>query len=147
MTYLSKNFTLEELCVTNTGLPNSPNSDEIEKLTALTIYILQPIRDKFGPIRISSAYRCDAVNQAVGGKRNSRHRLGTEADFAPFFGSLDEVFHWCIGNLKFGQVILEDQDGKNWIHIGLPREGRPNQQALIFKDGVYHPYTIGEIET
>lgn len=141
--YLSKNFTLEELCVTNTWIPNFPNSDELEKLKLLAQTILQPIRDKFGPVTVSSGYRCESVNTAVGGKPTSQHRLGEAADIT-LETALDVVFRWCIGALKFGQIILEEDDGKHWIHISLTREGAPNQQALIYLNGIYLPYKKGE---
>ena len=66
---LSNNFTLDELMATSTGLINKPD-DPVEvavNLTRLAITLLQPIRDRWGPLQITSGFRSWAVNSAVGG--------------------------------------------------------------------------------
>lgn len=64
---LSDNFNLEEFCVTDTGLPNMPDGAAQSKLLYLAIYILQPIRNIWGTLKINSGYRSLEVNQAIGG--------------------------------------------------------------------------------
>ncbi|MBI5902742.1 MAG: peptidase M15, partial [Deltaproteobacteria bacterium] len=54
---LSRNFTLEELTATTTGFLNRPDSDEINRLAELALHILQPIRERWGRIRITSGFR------------------------------------------------------------------------------------------
>lgn len=138
--YLSKNFALHELCHTNTGFPNDPSPVEIERLTVLAQTLLQPIRDKFGPVRVNGAFRSDAVNKAAKGKPESQHRLGEAADIFPLFAPIEEVYAWIVKNLQFGQAILETEGTKVWIHLSLPRANKTNQQALIFKNNVYSLY-------
>lgn len=137
MAKLTENFTLEELTVTNTGLPNVPNSLQVEKLLYLATYILQPIRDKFGPVVINSAFRSDAVNKAVGGVKTSQHSKGEAADIDLPGVNLGMVFAWCRTNLKFGQLIDEHSGSKHWIHISIPRWQGINQQVMLYKDGKY----------
>jgi len=58
---LSRNFSLQELIKSDTairkGIDNNPNSDQIEKLKALCENILQPVRDHFGRVKVTSGYR------------------------------------------------------------------------------------------
>lgn len=134
---LTKNVTLESLCVTKSNIPNIPTELAKEKLMYLATYIVQPIIDKFGPLDITSGYRSDAVNTAIGGSKTSQHPKGEAVDFSPRSASIDEVFKWCRDNLKYGQVINEMKGKSRWIHISLPRIGGINQQPLNFVDGVY----------
>lgn len=72
-TYLSKNFQVKEFA-------SHDGADTIyidEKL----VDVLQDIRDHFGaPVTISSAYRTEEHNAAVGGVENSYHTKGMAAD-------------------------------------------------------------------
>ena len=72
----TKNFSVEELCHTDTGIENIPTYQESEKLMYLAHFILQPTRDKFGALKITSGYRCEAVNAKVGSGKTSQHLLG-----------------------------------------------------------------------
>ena len=139
MMNVSKDFTLEELIRTSTGLPNNPAHDEVARLTDLAASILQPIRDRWGRIGISSGFRSYAVNSAVGGVSTSRHCFGEAADFIPLDVSLDEVYRWIVNesNLNFGQCINESRGGRRWIHISLPGEGGRNQEALVYDGKSY----------
>jgi len=84
MTKISPHFTLAELTTTSTGLVNSPGWLELERLTALCVNVLEPLRAILGvPLRINSGFRSDAVNKAVGGVQYSQHRLGEAADIVP----------------------------------------------------------------
>jgi hypothetical protein len=59
----------------------NPDPAVQSNLSYLVATALEPIRTTFGyPIQISSGYRCQAVNEAVGGKPGSQHLLGQAAD-------------------------------------------------------------------
>ena len=78
-TYLSKNFTLEELVYSDTakryGLNNTPTPQVIANLKNLCVNVLQPLRDYLGkPIRVTSGYRSPEVNKRVGGAVDSQGR-------------------------------------------------------------------------
>ena len=77
---LSENFTLQELSKTSTGLENTPNKKQTDSLRQLAINVLQPARDALGPIKVTSAYRSQAVNAKVGGVSTSQHTKGEAAD-------------------------------------------------------------------
>jgi hypothetical protein len=127
---LSEHFTLEEFRFSEfgsrQGIPNEPSDQEIERLRE-TASVLERIRLLLGsePIRISSGYRCPAINEGVGGQPDSAHLYGCAADIlhpilAPaavmkILASAD------LASIGIDQVILEfDQ----WVHVGLPRPAR-----------------------
>jgi hypothetical protein len=137
---LSKSFMLDSLCVTSTGIDNTPEDNEKQKLLFVACYLLQPIADRFGTIYVHSGYRSRAVNKAIGGSRLSQHMLGEAVDFSVPGIEIETVFKWCIKNLVYGQLILEIANGKEWIHISLPRIGGQNIQVLTFDGKAYYPY-------
>ena len=139
---LSKNFSLDELTVTSTSASNDPISIHRVKLLYLCQYLLQPIRDEFGPVQVNSGYRSEGVNLAMGGSSTSQHCNGEAADIRTPHSDLWKVYLWILDNLSFGQCIYEEKGAAMWIHISLPRFNKPNQQALLFKDGIYTNYEV-----
>lgn len=135
---LSNNFTLEELSKTDTGFINVPNATEADFLRQLCIYVLQPIRDEFGRIKVNSGFRCKAVNDAVGGKSNSQHKKGQAVDIVPLEDTIMPVYRWILDNLQLGCCIIYPQRG--FIHVSLPRNNKGNNQALICMNGEYTLY-------
>lgn len=143
MEQFTKNFSYDELIASSTakrlGLDNTPNEQEKEKLRRLAIELLQPIRDAWkSPIIVNSAFRSEQVNKAVGGVKNSQHRLGEAADIT--IGGKDrnrKLFNFIYklisqGKIKVGQLI--DEYNYSWIHVSLPRtNGKPNNQVLHLK--------------
>lgn len=142
MEQFTKNFSYDELIASDTakrlGLDNTPTYEEKEKLRRLAEEILQPIRDAWkSPIIVNSAYRSEAVNKAVGGVKNSQHRLGEAADIT--IGGKErnrKLFNFIYkliqkGTIKVGQLI--DEYSYQWIHISLPRTNKPNNQILHLK--------------
>ena len=132
---LSSNFTLRELIVSTAAdrlhIDNTPNAQEIENLRQLCLKILQPARDALGPIVISSGFRSEALNQAVGGVPNSDHRLGFAADIIPLNTGTLQLAEWVAKNVPdFDQIILEfgTLQNPNWIHVSANPRGR--QQIL-----------------
>ena len=142
---LTKNFSLEELTFSitanNHGIDNTPNAEARAALKRLAVEVLQPIRDAWGkPIKVTSGYRCPRLNAAVGGVKNSQHVLGQAADIqATAYADNAKLFR-CIerlvkaGRIKTGQVIWEYGTKANpkWIHVSLPRVGKPNNQFLYY---------------
>lgn len=122
-------FTLKELCAsdvaTKRGIDNFPSWTVAEHLTELTEKILEPLRVAWGgPIKVTSGYRCDKLNSAVGGVYNSVHRLGYAADLQPGSGKIDDFIkftrEWLIkSGTKFDQLIDERSGNVRWMHIGI----------------------------
>lgn len=128
---LSRNFTLTELIQSDTadrlGLSNQPNAQELANLKTLACALLQPARDALGPLRVTSGFRSDPVNRAVGGVSNSDHRLGYAADIIPVNVSTRDFAIWVARNVQFDQIILEFGTPQNpaWIHVSAnPRNRR-----------------------
>ena len=133
---LSENFTYEELTRSDTavrlGVENTPNGAEIENLKRLA-GLLQEVKKAIGgkAVMINSAYRSKAVNDAVGSKDSSQHRLGCAADLRVPGMTPREVVEACIASkVAFDQIILEFD---SWTHISVPNtpEMQPRGQALI----------------
>ena len=74
---LSRNFTLQELIKSDTavrkGINNNPNAGQIEKLKVLCENILQPVRDHFGRVKVTSGFRSAELCIAVGSSIDSQH--------------------------------------------------------------------------
>ena len=107
---LSRNFSLAELIKSDTairlGIDNNPNADQIEKLKALCENILQPVRDHFGRVTVTSCYRSPELCVAIGSSLNSQHTRAEAADFECLGTSNAEVFDWIKANLPYDQMIL-----------------------------------------
>ena len=133
---LSKNFSLEEMCRSNTarvkGLPNVPNAEQVKNLQQLCENVLQPLRNHLGkPVVINSGFRSQAVNMAVGGANNSQHMKGEAADIkCKDYPYAKEIYTWIMDNLKFDQVILERKGKSVWVHVSFRTNGKNRQQAL-----------------
>ena len=133
---LSKNFSLEEMCRSNTasvrGLPNVPNAEQVKNLQQLCENVLQPLRNHLGkPVVINSGFRSQAVNMAVGGAKNSQHTKGEAADIkCKDYPYAKKIYAWIMDNLEFDQVILERKGKSVWVHVSFRTNGKNRQQAL-----------------
>jgi putative chitinase len=130
---LSPHFTLEELTHTDhRDLDNTPNDSEINNLKRLAEF-LEDIKTTLGgkPIMVNSAFRSKAVNDAVGSKDSSQHRVGCAADIRVPGMTPDEVVKAIIAaQLPYDQVIREFD---RWTHVSVPNSplDKPRHQALI----------------
>ena len=138
---LSFNFSLRELTRSQTairkGIKNEPNQEQLMNLVALTVKILQPCRDKFGPISINSGLRVLELNRAIGSGDKSQHTKGQAADFEAFSISNTELAKWIKDNRCFDQLILEypgkdPRDG--WVHCSYNRLGNRGQVLTAVKE-------------
>ena len=83
---LAPHFTVEELLVSRdhpelaASVHEAP-PDVLVNLARLTWSVLHPLRQRFGPIVITSGYRPRALNAKVGGSHTSRHLIGCAVDF------------------------------------------------------------------
>jgi len=130
---LTRNFTLSELIKSDTairkGINNNPNAEQIEKLKALCENILQPVRDHFGRVKITSGYRSVELCEAIGSSSRSQHAKAEAADFEVVGVDNAELFDWIKFNLQPDQLILEyytpGEPNSGWIHCswidGTPR--------------------------
>ncbi len=132
---LSENFTLQELSKTSTGLENTPNKKQTDSLRQLAINVLQPARDALGPIKVTSAYRSQAVNAKVGGVSTSQHTKGEAADLI-MAGGQKKLLEWIIANVEFDQIISEFPDANGnpqWVHVSYKEGDNRNQKLKAIK--------------
>ena len=121
---LTRNFTLSELTKSDTairkGINNNPNAEQIEKLKALCENILQPVRDHFGRVKITSGFRSVELCMAIGSSANSQHAKAEAADFECPGVDNAELADWIHRELPYDQLILEfytpGEPNSGWIH-------------------------------
>ena len=147
---ISKNFTLLELTKSNTatrlGISNTPDKEGIHKLRLLATELLQPLRNAVGPLRVTSGYRSESLNKAIGGSNKSQHTKCEAVDLQFVKrGSMDNmrIFNAIVTlGLDFDQLILEfggatadkDSDNPDWIHISWKITGNRRQILVAYKD-------------
>ena len=143
---ISEHFNLQELTVSElaarNGWDNSPSPQELENLKRLAD-MLEQVRALLGkPIVINSAFRSKQINDAVGSKDSSQHRIGCAADIRVVGMTPDEVCKAIIASdIQYDQIIREFYDpekGGGWTHISVPN--KPNDyfrysKLIIDKQG------------
>ena len=135
---LSEHFSLDELTHTDhRQFDNTPNADEMANLFRLASF-LEEVKVVLGgkPIMVNSAFRCKLVNDAVGSKDTSQHRIGCAADIRVPGMTPDEVVKAVIASgIGYDQIIREFD---RWTHISVPSHAgdNPRRQSLtIDKSG------------
>ena len=138
---LTRNFTLSELTKSDTairkGINNNPNAEQVEKLKALCENILQPTRDEWGVVSVSSGYRSQALCQAIGSVSTSQHARGQAADFECHTVDNKQLFEWVTNELDFDQAILEFYTGtpeSGWLHVSYNKDGNRKQKLRAFRN-------------
>ena len=134
---LTRNFTLSELIKSDTairkGINNNPNAEQIEKLKTLCEKILQPVRDHFGRVKITSGFRSPELCTAIGSSINSQHAKAEAADFEVVGVDNCELADWIKRELPYDQLILEfytpGEPNSGWIHCSYT-EGTPRASFL-----------------
>jgi len=133
---LTPHFTLDELTASESaernGWDNTPNDAELENLKRLAD-MLEQVKVVLGgkPIMVNSAFRSKKVNDAVGSKDTSQHRIGCAADIRVPGMTPDEVVRKVIASgIGYDQIIREFD---RWTHISVPNsvDISPRRQALI----------------
>ena len=152
---LTANITLDELTKSQTaerkGINNNPSPQQIEKLKALAVNILQPIRSHFDkPLIISSGFRCAQLCIEIGSKITSQHVADDDCAAADFeIPGVDnrELAIWIKNELEFDQLILEfyrdNEPTSGWIHCSYSTNHNRNQSLRAMRENgkvVYKPW-------
>lgn len=147
--HMGKYFNFFELTRSATadklGIDNTPKEEYIQDNIIELMRVLDGIREAWTvkcekecwgnpAIVVNSGYRCDALNNAVGGSKTSAHTIGAAADIEPANGKNKE-FHIFVekylldNHIPFDNLINEYN--YSWTHLGLKnREGK--QRRLSF---------------
>lgn len=120
-TRLSDYFTVADLTVTSTGIPNLPTQSELASLKELAS-VLDILKQRIGGFRIASGYRSPLVNAAVGGSSTSRHMKGEAVDIIPLTKTAEKYWAEILANpdlrKKLGEISYKKPQGS--IHLSLP---------------------------
>ena len=139
---LTEHFTLEELTVTShRQFDNTPKANELANLMRVAA-LLEQVKIVLGgkPIMINSGFRSKQVNDAVGSKDTSQHRIGCAADIRVPGMTPKQVVQACIdADIPYDQII---EEFASWTHISVPDMPArpPRKQALIIDRNGTRPF-------
>lgn len=129
---MSKYFTREELTGSTTaaarGIDNTPPPAVLPRLAALCNKLLDPVRELNGaPLTVNSGFRSPALNNAIGGVKNSQHILGEAADVTAGSPAKNRALFYkiVVSSLEFDQLI--DEKGYQWLHLSFRSTGNRRQ--------------------
>ena len=137
-----KYFTIRELIKSTTAIKrnidNSPSKEVERSLTALVEKVLDPLREAYGkPIIVTSGYRCERLNRAVGGAASSQHVKGEAADIRSVQDTPEEnkkLYDLIVKlGLPFDQLINEY--GYDWVHVSFSSRHRRQKLKAVKKNG------------
>lgn len=142
----TEHFTYEEMTNSPTakrlGLSNAPNAEALDNLKHLCESVLEPLRMKYGrPIIVTSGFRSEAVNRAVGGVKSSDHIVGAAADIRTVSDGREDnekLFKIAKKMVEDGEIEVRqliDEYNYNWIHISVnhPKNPYKHNQVLHIK--------------
>ena len=140
---LSDNLSLAEATSSATalrkGIANKPTVTHLINLKEVANNIFQPCREHFGkPLRVTSGYRSEALNKAIGGSSKSQHSKGEALDMQSTKGYTNkELFMYIKDHLEFDQLIGEFPDNVGeytWVHCSYKKEGNRGEVLIAYKD-------------
>jgi hypothetical protein len=144
---LSEHFSLEELIASEVaaraGIDNTPSPEVLRNLYRLAEG-LDRVRQVLGnaAIHVNSGYRCQRLNQAVGGAKNSAHILGLAADIVcPNLGPPLTVCR-AIAKANLGTDQIIHEFGR-WCHVAFPAEGQAPKNDLLTIASAARGYEVG----
>ena len=110
--FLTPHFSLKEMTASATAtqlhITNCPNATQIARLKALCEHVLEPLRQHFGAIRITSGFRSERLNDALCANSLSQHTFGEAADiYVPNREKGLEMFRFICKHCTFDQMLLE----------------------------------------
>lgn len=127
---ITPNFSIGELVQSYMAYRNKlfvqyMHRDDIRSnLSLLCGALLQPLRDEIkAPVRITSGYRCRALNSLVGGAENSLHMQGLAADIQ-VYNQNDRVAS-ILSGFRYHELIVYP----TFVHISI-KEGWNGQRFI-----------------
>jgi hypothetical protein len=137
---ISEHISFKEAIKSNTalrrGINNEPDDYQITNMVNIAHNVFEPLREYVGgPIKINSMFRCEELNEAIGGSSRSQHCEGRAIDLDDTFGykTNAEMFDYIRKNLSFDQLIWEFGDDNNpaWVHVSYISEDENRGRVMI----------------
>lgn len=121
---MGKYFTIAEMVKSETAdrccIDNRLPKSLICNVNGLIDNVLDPLREAYGkPIIVTSGYRCESLNKAVGGSKTSEHMKGMAADIVGTPNTMEEnnkLFN-LIQELELPFTQLIDEKNFSWVHV------------------------------
>jgi zinc D-Ala-D-Ala carboxypeptidase len=143
MEEISDNITYAEATNSPTakrlGFKNEPNKTQKASMATLAENIFEPLRKGLGddPLRITSFFRSEESNTAVGGSKTSQHCKGEAMDIEGVESTNAEVFEYIKDHLPFDQLIWEfgNDDEPAWVHVSHASRNRAQILKAVKKNG------------
>lgn len=136
--FLSEHFTLGEMCRSGValkhGIANVPDEAQTERLRQLCLNVLEPLRRRFGVIRITSGFRSERLNAAVGGAAHSQHTRGEAADIHISGMAVGrKMYDFIRTRLVFDQLLFEHSmsNGACWLHVSYTASVGMNRRQAV----------------
>ena len=133
--WLSPHFKLSEFTRSATAIKlrikNEPTEADVERLRLLCEHVLEPLRRRFGVIRITSGFRCPQLNAAVGGVERSQHLTGEAADIhVSSVEAARRMADFVRRETTFDQLLLERRlsNGCVWLHVSFTAQRANRRQ-------------------
>ena len=119
---------------------NMADARRFEKQMRYTACTLEEIRKVLQvPMKVTSGFRNNALNKAVGGSATSGHAKGLCADFIPIGMNVNDAFELIQFNKdkcpSLKKCIYESVRGSKWIHIETKTEANQPQQFFTTSNG------------
>lgn len=139
MEKISKHISYKESIKSNTatrrGIDNTPSDYELTNMVGIAENVFEPLREWVGgPIKITSMFRCEELNLAIGGSSRSQHCEGRAMDLDDTFGHKTnaEMFEYIRKNLNFDQLIWEfgDDNNPDWIHVSYISDDENRKRVM-----------------
>ena len=139
MTKISKHISYKEatrsITALRLGIDNTPFEYELGNMKAVAENIFEPLRLWVGgAIKVTSFFRSEKLNQAIGGSVFSQHCQGRAIDIDDVYGykTNAEMFNYIKDNLDFDTIIWEfgTDDNPDWIHVSYVSNERNRGRVL-----------------
>ncbi len=133
--HISYKEAIRSSTATRKGIVNIPDEYELSNMVITAEKVFEPLREWVGgPIKVTSFFRCEELNKAIGGAKRSQHMEGRAMDLDDTFGHKTnaEMYHYIKENINFDQLIWEfgTDENPDWIHVSYVSDDQNRQKVL-----------------
>ena len=140
---MTKHFSFNELTNTSNVELLEANRESAKAFMKQLKYVagtLEEIRAVLGvPLRVTSGFRNNALNKAVGGSPTSGHTKGLCADIVPIGMTVTDGFEIILARKdecpSLKKCIIEKVRGSEWLHIETKTEANQPQKFFTTSNG------------